>query len=299
MLAVSGGAAWPEPGPGPGAAGGGLTRGPLSPQAFPDNAARREVESLPAVCPSEGCSWKGTLKEYEVGAAWRRLCLPQGSVGFHGGEAAAAGVAGRVAGGGELAICGYFLGWPGGRELAVCGRFLGWPGDEEQRCARGPAWPKRHTGEESAFSLLGLCCPLTECVLAGGCRSGLLVGPGVTGRRLDEVPATRAVAGCVSCGPLWQVGAPVCQPPSGSRACRPAVSSGAGPGLLRGPACHWRLSSAGRPHEPCPQHFPVAGCCPRKTGSPRCGGSYPGLGLVLRTGEPAPGCKGRGLGPSR
>lgn len=39
----------------------------LSPQAFPDNAARREVESLPAVCPSEGCTWKGTLKEYEVG----------------------------------------------------------------------------------------------------------------------------------------------------------------------------------------------------------------------------------------
>lgn len=39
----------------------------LSPQAFPDNAARREVESLPAVCPSHGCTWKGTLKEYEVG----------------------------------------------------------------------------------------------------------------------------------------------------------------------------------------------------------------------------------------
>ncbi|XP_036892459.1 TNF receptor-associated factor 2 [Sturnira hondurensis] len=36
-----------------------------SSSAFPDNAARREVESLPAVCPSEGCTWKGTLKEYE------------------------------------------------------------------------------------------------------------------------------------------------------------------------------------------------------------------------------------------
>ncbi|XP_040081550.1 TNF receptor-associated factor 2 isoform X2 [Oryx dammah] len=36
-----------------------------SSSAFPDNAARREVESLPAVCPSEGCSWKGTLKDYE------------------------------------------------------------------------------------------------------------------------------------------------------------------------------------------------------------------------------------------
>lgn len=45
----------------------GFTTGLLSPQAFPDNAARREVESLPAVCPSDGCTWKGTLKEYEVG----------------------------------------------------------------------------------------------------------------------------------------------------------------------------------------------------------------------------------------
>ncbi|XP_057578953.1 TNF receptor-associated factor 2 isoform X4 [Hippopotamus amphibius kiboko] len=36
-----------------------------SSSAFPDNAARREVESLPAICPSEGCTWTGTLKEYE------------------------------------------------------------------------------------------------------------------------------------------------------------------------------------------------------------------------------------------
>lgn len=35
-------------------------------QAFPDNAAKREVESLEAVCINEGCSWKGTIKEYEV-----------------------------------------------------------------------------------------------------------------------------------------------------------------------------------------------------------------------------------------
>lgn len=47
--------------------------GTLSLQAFPDNAARREVESLPAVCPSDGCTWKGTLKEYEVGTS---LCWP-------------------------------------------------------------------------------------------------------------------------------------------------------------------------------------------------------------------------------
>ncbi|XP_029115365.1 TNF receptor-associated factor 2-like [Scleropages formosus] len=33
--------------------------------AFPDNAARREVEGLAAVCPNEGCTWTGTVKEYE------------------------------------------------------------------------------------------------------------------------------------------------------------------------------------------------------------------------------------------
>ncbi|XP_040818694.1 TNF receptor-associated factor 2 isoform X5 [Ochotona curzoniae] len=36
-----------------------------SASAFPDNAARREVESLPAICPNDGCTWRGTLKEYE------------------------------------------------------------------------------------------------------------------------------------------------------------------------------------------------------------------------------------------
>ncbi|XP_042334862.1 TNF receptor-associated factor 2 isoform X2 [Sceloporus undulatus] len=34
--------------------------------AFPDNAARREVESLPAICVHEGCAWKGTIKDYEA-----------------------------------------------------------------------------------------------------------------------------------------------------------------------------------------------------------------------------------------
>ncbi|KAI1882482.1 hypothetical protein AGOR_G00251220 [Albula goreensis] len=33
--------------------------------AFPDNAARREVEALAAVCLNEGCAWKGSIKEYE------------------------------------------------------------------------------------------------------------------------------------------------------------------------------------------------------------------------------------------
>lgn len=33
--------------------------------AFPDNAARREVEALAAVCPNEGCTWTGTIKEFE------------------------------------------------------------------------------------------------------------------------------------------------------------------------------------------------------------------------------------------
>ncbi|XP_062399948.1 TNF receptor-associated factor 2-like, partial [Sardina pilchardus] len=34
--------------------------------AFPDNAARREVEALAAVCLNEGCSWTGSIKEYEL-----------------------------------------------------------------------------------------------------------------------------------------------------------------------------------------------------------------------------------------
>nr|XP_030694112.1 TNF receptor-associated factor 2 isoform X2 [Globicephala melas] len=47
-----------------------------SSSAFPDNAARREVESLPAVCSSEGCTWKGTLKEYE--GSWSERGGPRG-----------------------------------------------------------------------------------------------------------------------------------------------------------------------------------------------------------------------------
>ncbi|XP_041430104.1 TNF receptor associated factor 2 S homeolog isoform X2 [Xenopus laevis] len=38
-----------------------------SSSAFPDNAARREVESLPAICNNVNCTWKGTIKEFEVG----------------------------------------------------------------------------------------------------------------------------------------------------------------------------------------------------------------------------------------
>ncbi|KAM9326162.1 TNF receptor-associated factor 2 [Gastrophryne carolinensis] len=34
--------------------------------AFPDNAARREVEGLPALCTNNGCTWRGTIKEYEA-----------------------------------------------------------------------------------------------------------------------------------------------------------------------------------------------------------------------------------------
>uniref|UniRef100_A0A8C7SYR5 TNF receptor-associated factor n=1 Tax=Oncorhynchus mykiss TaxID=8022 RepID=A0A8C7SYR5_ONCMY len=34
--------------------------------AFPDNAARREVENLSAICINEGCTWKGNIKEYEL-----------------------------------------------------------------------------------------------------------------------------------------------------------------------------------------------------------------------------------------
>ena len=92
--------------------------------------------------------------------------------------------------------------------------------------------PEHHVGEKSAFSLLGWWCLLAEHVHAGGCRSGPLVSPGVTGRRLDKVPATRAVAGCVSCGPVWQVGEPLCQPHPGSWAYHAAASLGAGPVLF-------------------------------------------------------------------
>ncbi|KAM8872716.1 TNF receptor-associated factor 2 isoform 1-T2 [Synchiropus picturatus] len=36
-----------------------------SSEAFPDNAAGREIASLPAKCLNEGCSWTGSVKEYE------------------------------------------------------------------------------------------------------------------------------------------------------------------------------------------------------------------------------------------
>ncbi|XP_076019847.1 TNF receptor-associated factor 2 [Genypterus blacodes] len=35
-------------------------------EAFPDNAAGREIASLPARCLNEGCEWTGSIKEYEA-----------------------------------------------------------------------------------------------------------------------------------------------------------------------------------------------------------------------------------------
>ncbi|XP_061911285.1 TNF receptor-associated factor 2 [Entelurus aequoreus] len=35
-------------------------------EAFPDNAAGREIASLPAKCLNEGCTWTGSIKEYET-----------------------------------------------------------------------------------------------------------------------------------------------------------------------------------------------------------------------------------------
>ncbi|NXP75788.1 TRAF2 factor, partial [Ramphastos sulfuratus] len=55
--------------------------------AFADNAARREVESLPAVCINSGCTWKGTIKDYEVrmGARlWSASCCFVLGEGFGG-----------------------------------------------------------------------------------------------------------------------------------------------------------------------------------------------------------------------
>lgn len=58
----------------------------LHPQVFPDNAAGREIASLPARCLNEGCSWTGSIKQYEVSvkihlvcaaAPWCRYCSPK------------------------------------------------------------------------------------------------------------------------------------------------------------------------------------------------------------------------------
>ncbi|XP_004074805.1 TNF receptor-associated factor 2 [Oryzias latipes] len=37
-----------------------------SSEAFPDNAAGREIASLPARCLNQGCDWTGSIKEYEA-----------------------------------------------------------------------------------------------------------------------------------------------------------------------------------------------------------------------------------------
>uniref|UniRef100_I3J412 TNF receptor-associated factor n=1 Tax=Oreochromis niloticus TaxID=8128 RepID=I3J412_ORENI len=37
-----------------------------SSEAFPDNAAGREIASLPARCLNQGCNWTGSIKEYEA-----------------------------------------------------------------------------------------------------------------------------------------------------------------------------------------------------------------------------------------
>ncbi|XP_022625709.1 TNF receptor-associated factor 2-like isoform X2 [Seriola dumerili] len=41
-------------------------------EAFPDNAAGREIASLPARCLNQGCDWTGSIKEYE---AHDEICL--------------------------------------------------------------------------------------------------------------------------------------------------------------------------------------------------------------------------------
>ena len=38
----------------------------LSIQMFPDNAVKREMASLQALCINPGCDWKGIFKQYEV-----------------------------------------------------------------------------------------------------------------------------------------------------------------------------------------------------------------------------------------
>lgn len=46
----------------------------LHPQVFPDNAAGREIASLPARCLNEGCSWTGSIKQYEVNVKIHLVC---------------------------------------------------------------------------------------------------------------------------------------------------------------------------------------------------------------------------------
>ncbi|KAG7261990.1 hypothetical protein CRUP_004929, partial [Coryphaenoides rupestris] len=46
-----------------------------SDQAFPDNAAGREIASLPARCFHQGCSWSGSVKEYQVSALENLVCV--------------------------------------------------------------------------------------------------------------------------------------------------------------------------------------------------------------------------------
>lgn len=43
-------------------------------QVFPDNAAGREIASLPARCLNQGCSWTGSIKEYEVRYKVQLVC---------------------------------------------------------------------------------------------------------------------------------------------------------------------------------------------------------------------------------
>ena len=88
------------------------------------NPGRREVESLPAVCPSEGCSWKGTLKDYEVGASTEESSRHLGGCT-------------------ELRARGW-----GARCLCM---LLGWPGGREQQCVRGPGAARAPRRREVSF----------------------------------------------------------------------------------------------------------------------------------------------------
>lgn len=46
----------------------------LSYQVFPDNAAGREIASLPARCLNQGCNWTGSIKQYEVRCNIQFMC---------------------------------------------------------------------------------------------------------------------------------------------------------------------------------------------------------------------------------
>ncbi|NXG52684.1 TRAF2 factor, partial [Psilopogon haemacephalus] len=89
--------------------------------AFPDNAARREVESLPAVCINTGCTWKGTIKDYEVRLGARLSSAPCSSVLGGGSERCSCASASFCCSMPATSLC-----WKLCQEMRACRCPAGW-----------------------------------------------------------------------------------------------------------------------------------------------------------------------------